>query len=161
MATAVARHHFGGVRNFPWVLPAYPLEDGSSVWAGRTELTGGGWHVTLDVRPDHSQVLADVRHTTNSVVTHVVSLRRFDGEIFTAREAARALEGWQIALSFAAGRWIPLAVPSGLDVTGQRTLGTLGVVEAHRRHQHIDLVGSTERSWSGRDVEALHGRMGR
>jgi hypothetical protein len=54
------------------------------------------------------------------VVTHVGELRRLDGSPFDAESAGYVLFGWQLAMSFALGRWVAPAVPVGFDRAGQQ-----------------------------------------
>jgi hypothetical protein len=106
--------------NLPWILPASGLAEARHLWAGRWTATGGGWTVTLDVRPDHTEAMRSVQHTDRSVITHTGRLERSDGGVFTGLEAADALEGWQLALSFAVGRWVAPVAPVGFDRQGRK-----------------------------------------
>jgi hypothetical protein len=90
--------------NLPTIFPA-----GSGRWA----MSGAGWELTIEGRPDHAEALAELRRSLFFVVTHVGELRRTDGSSFTASEAVQALEAWQLALSFALGRWIAPLIPVG------------------------------------------------
>lgn len=93
--------------DLPAILPAEPLATPSATWAGRWTAAGGGWRLTLDSRPDHAAVEAAVAGNPVHAVTHVASLRREDGCTFTPADAGGALGAWQLALSFALGRWVP------------------------------------------------------
>jgi hypothetical protein len=91
----------------PAILPAEPLETPLASWAGRWTAVGGGWHLTLDARPDRAAVEAAAAGNPLHAVTHVASLRRDDGSRFGPAQAEDALEAWQLKLSFALGRWVP------------------------------------------------------
>ncbi len=91
--------------NLPWVLPASALRSDGATWGGRWDCCGSGWRLTLDVRPDHSQVYAEAAAQNLNVPTHVGRLERLDGSTFGAAVAERALHAFQAALSCAFGRW--------------------------------------------------------
>lgn len=100
-----------------FALPRMPdstrLASAAAVWAGRCALTGGGWDMTIDARPDHQQTLELAAGTPDLAVTHAGLLRRTDRGLFTAEEARDALAGWQAVLSFALGRWVAPALTAG------------------------------------------------
>lgn len=106
--------------NLPEIVPATPLQVGGRTWLGRWTASAGGWRLTLDLRPDHAEILraADLEDE-QYVVTHIGELRREDGRSFEAGEAEDVLFGWQLALSFALGRWVAPAVPVGFDAQGE------------------------------------------
>lgn len=103
--------------DLPAILPAEPLTDGRSVWAGSWEAVGAGWRLRLDKRPDLAATTRASRDSPHAV-THVGSLTRTDGATFTGDEAVNALASWQLALSFAIGRWVLPALPWGLTADG-------------------------------------------
>ena len=131
--------------NLPAILPAGLLQsaDGRSqiLWAGRWEVSAGGWLLTLDSRPDHAQVWEQLRETRSCGITHVGSVRRTNGETFSQSEAHDALSGFQLALSFALGRWCAPALPVGFDSRGQR-------VWEQWAPWHCDPVDGHMRWWS-------------
>lgn len=47
-------------------------------------------------------------------------MRRLDDAVFTPADASDALYGFQVALSFALGRWVAPALPVGFDAAGSR-----------------------------------------
>lgn len=109
-----------------WVnLPTVPPVTGSSSphvpRNGQWQVEVDGWELTLEGRHD----LVDIRHQAGEddeqfVVTHIGRLRRADRSTFDAAKAAEVLHGWQVALSFALGRWVAPAVPVGFDPNGSR-----------------------------------------
>jgi hypothetical protein len=104
--------------NLPWILPADGLPDARSSWLGRRLFSGGGWDLTLDVRPDHDVVSRELRHSVVFAITHVGELRRTDRSAFTGQQASDALYAYQVGLSFALGRWIAPVAPVGFDGDG-------------------------------------------
>jgi hypothetical protein len=102
--------------NLPLVLPSSPLTTGDRSWAGRWEVESCGWRLTLDSRPDHSELLRTANELDEQyLMTHVAELRRSDHQEFDATAASNVLFGWQLAMSFALGRWVAPALPVGFD----------------------------------------------
>ena len=97
--------------NLPWIFP---------FGSGRMVLSGAGWEVVLEGRVDHSAVSEELKRSLFFAVTHAGRLRRADGASFRASEAAEAIEAFQVALSFALGRWIAPVAPVGFDGSGRR-----------------------------------------
>jgi hypothetical protein len=97
--------------NLPWIFP---------FGSGRMVLSGAGWEVVLEGRVDHSAVSEELKRSLFFAVTHTGRLRRADGATFRASEAAKAIEAFQVALSFALGRWIAPVAPVGFDGSGRR-----------------------------------------
>jgi hypothetical protein len=107
--------------NLPLILPSSPLASGRRSWAGRWTVQSCGWRFTLDSRPDHSEVLRAANEGDEQfVLTHVAEVRRIGDEEFDSAAAAKMLFGWQLAMSFALGRWVAPALPVGLDRQGRR-----------------------------------------
>jgi hypothetical protein len=107
--------------NVPHLVPAAPLETPTSVWLGRLRFNAGPWLLTLDSRPDLSEVLRSARDVdAQFVMTHVGEVRRVDGAVFAATDAEEVIFGWQLAMSFALGRWVSAALPVGFDGSGAR-----------------------------------------
>ncbi len=107
--------------NLPWMMPADTLRDPGRVWAGRVEMVAGPWRLTLDSRPDHSKMLSELEDEERQyAVTHIGQIERVDGAAFENLEALRLLQGWQLALSFALGRWVAPAFPVGFDGSDHR-----------------------------------------
>ena len=97
-----------------------PAQDGGQRWwSGRWVRQVSGWRITLDARPDHQRVWADLHKTDVYVMTHVMELRRLDGEGFTAGEAESLLAALHVGVSFALGRWAAPMLPVGLDADGK------------------------------------------
>ncbi len=100
--------------NLPPILPTKPLRSRNSVWAGRWQIETCGWRLTLDSRRDHTEVLKTAAALDEEfVMTHVAELCQVDQTEFEASTASRVLFGWQLAISFALGRWVAPAAPVG------------------------------------------------
>ena len=107
--------------NLPMILPARTLTEGSRTWAGRWSTEAAGWILTLDSRKDLSEILQLARREDEEfTITHVGELRRTGGEEFNKEEAEDVLFGWQLAMSFALGRWVTPSLPVGLDSSGRK-----------------------------------------
>ncbi|MEX1004154.1 MAG: hypothetical protein WD156_09900 [Acidimicrobiia bacterium] len=107
--------------NLPMLLPGSPLESGKQSWAGRWTVESCGWRFTLDCRQDYSEVRRSANESDKQfALTHVGELRRADSGEFDAESARDVLFGWQLAFSFALGRWVAPALPVGLDREEQR-----------------------------------------
>ena len=77
--------------------------------------------MTIDSRPDLGEALRLANETDEQyLLTHVGELRRADGASFDVAAATEVLFGWQLAMSFALGRWVAPAVPVGFDQDGRR-----------------------------------------
>ena len=87
-------------------------------WYGRLALKVDGWTITLDVRPDHSDIWRDLNKSDVYVMTHVMEIRRADGASFTPRDAEPVLTAMHGGISFALGRWAAPMLPVGLNGSG-------------------------------------------
>jgi hypothetical protein len=76
--------------------------------------------MALSGRPDIGRVLPLLNQSHYFGVTYVGELRRVDGSSFDVNSAADVLYGWQVAFSFALGRWVAPALPVGFDAAGRR-----------------------------------------
>ncbi|MBP5868419.1 MULTISPECIES: hypothetical protein [Streptomyces] len=116
--------------------------DGSRTnWSGgRWVHETGGWRMTLDVRPDHSRVWSDLHKKNVYVMTHVMELRRVDGDPFTAAEAEPVLKALHIGVSFALGRWAAPMLPVGKGINGE-------VVWERWEASHCDPARSISPGW--------------
>ncbi|MFG2593040.1 hypothetical protein [Streptomyces sp. NPDC048438] len=94
--------------------------------AGRSVYEADGWKITLDARPDHKAAFSDVRQTDVHVMTHVMEIRRLNGNTFTAAEASPVLSVLHVGLSFALGRWVAPALPVGQNDQEQTVWGQWG-----------------------------------
>ncbi len=103
------------VANLPFAVGSGRLREASGLWMGRSLLTGGGWSVTLDARPDDREVEQRLRAAGGYATTHVGQLTKTDGSTFTASEAEDALYAVRYTLSLASGRWVAPVLPVGLD----------------------------------------------
>lgn len=106
--------------NLPWILPGTGLRTERANWTGRWTGSAAGWDLVLDVRSDHAAATRAQRNTVASVITHTSQLRRSNRQPFTGRDAADALYAWQMAFSFALGRWAAPVAPVGFDANGRR-----------------------------------------
>jgi hypothetical protein len=100
-------------------LTAQTQDGGQQWWSGRWVKEVGSWRIILDARPDHQRVWADLHKTDVYVMTHVMELRRLDGEDFTAEEAEPLLAALHVGVSFALGRWAAPMLPVGQDSGGR------------------------------------------
>ena len=106
--------------NLPWITPAAGLSSPQAVWCGRWAAEGGGWTLVLDSRQDIDSVVKAQAGTDDLAITYCGDLRRTDGAPFDVAAVSDALFGWQMAFSFALGRWVPPALPIGFDTQGNR-----------------------------------------
>jgi hypothetical protein len=86
---------------------------------GRWETEADGWKVSLQARPDHDRVWADLHRTDVYVMTHVMELRRADDATFTATEAEPVLTALHHGVSFALGCWAAPVLPVGVGADGE------------------------------------------
>lgn len=107
--------------NLPQILPGRPLRNGGSTWSGRWDLETCGWKLTLDSRMDLSSALRSAAEADEQfLLTHVGEVRRAAGGTFDAETVTHLLFGWQLAMSFALGRWVAPALPNGFDTDDRR-----------------------------------------
>ncbi len=107
--------------NLPSIWPADVLSLDNRSWIGRWSVQASGWTHTLDSRADHTKVVSQAtRDDAPYVVTHVAELTRTDGDAFTGSQAIDVLFAWQLALSFALGRFVAPALPVGFDDQNRR-----------------------------------------
>ena len=107
--------------NIPSILPGDFLTEGGAEWSGRLAFEASGWRFTLDARSDLSEVLRAANDGDHQfAMTHIGELRRTDDSTFDAETATHVLMGWQIALSFALGRWVAPNLPVGFSREGRR-----------------------------------------
>lgn len=133
--THVTVHWF----NVPAIVPSAPLELPTVTFAGRWVSEAAGWRLTMDQRLKHSQATDRVRGTSRSVFTHVGRLERVDGSPFTSEQAHHVLTGWQVALSFATGRWVAPALPVGSRADGALAWEQWAPWHCSRYHGHFGL----------------------
>ncbi|MFJ1543347.1 hypothetical protein ACIODS_32935 [Micromonospora chalcea] len=109
--------------NLPDILGNATLEerrDGQiHRWAGRWRGDIDGWSIILDSRPDLSKLVRDAHVENVFVLTHVMEVRRSDGELFSVKSAEDLLEQLRVGLSFALGRWVAPALPVGYGDSGK------------------------------------------
>lgn len=104
--------------------------DSLSVFTGRWTAQVSGWIVTLDRRPDHSEVWRQLRADGTSAMTHVMEIRRADGADFVVELAQPVLDALHLAVSFALGRWVAPVLPVALDRSDQRVWEQWAVLQS-------------------------------
>lgn len=154
------RHVVAHWVNLPQIFPAAWLADDGHRWAGRWQCDAAGWSLTLDSRPDLSDIVQELRSSRRFALTHIAELRRTDNAAFTSEEAGEALFGFQLAFSFALGRWVAPSLPVGFDDAGRRAWeqwapwrcdkygGFHGWWDAHAGDALADFVRRFLRAWS-------------
>lgn len=133
------------------ILASSGLSLGARSWRGRWHFEANGWSFKLDSRPDLSKVMSDAHDREQEyVMTHVGEIRRADGQLFGADDVAEVIFAWQLAFSFALGRWVAPAVPVGFSRTGQRcrsrATGTVSVAAAEVLFSSVCLARQTVQS---------------
>ncbi|MED7951987.1 hypothetical protein [Streptomyces sp. BE303] len=85
---------------------------------GRSLIEVEGWTVTIDQRFDLSAVLRTAADDTQSVLTHVMELKRTDDKPFSVAEGRDLLECLRVSLSFGFGRKVAPVLPVGYGADG-------------------------------------------
>ena len=91
---------------------------GWSVWAGRIALAAGDWELALDERRDYREVFDHLQDEGGFEITHIGSLRRRDGAVFSDLEALEALNALAGFLGLISGAWASPTAAVGLDSQG-------------------------------------------
>ncbi|WP_131767014.1 hypothetical protein [Candidatus Protofrankia californiensis] len=94
--------------NLPDIGGGEPLatqDDSGRRWYGRQRWHLGDWEMTVDPRPGLPEVLAKLKDSYSYAVTHLATLNRVDHQSFTATEVQPILYAYQLAISFALGRY--------------------------------------------------------
>lgn len=91
---------------------------GYRMWRGRLKLPLDDWEMTLDQRPDLSKVLAGLKENGGHAVTHLATLRRRDGQAFTADDLNGVLRAYHLAVAFALGRESSPSLAVATDADG-------------------------------------------
>jgi hypothetical protein len=111
--------HWFNLPNWNSPIPLAVMTDQNErrQWMGRWCLECSGWKITFDTRRDHGRVWQNLRGSATYMMTHVMELRREDGQQFTARQAKPVIEALHLGISFALGRWAApmLVVGQSLD----------------------------------------------
>jgi hypothetical protein len=146
--------------NLPFILPTTPLRNDQGSWLGRWQMQTHGWRLTLDCRQDHSRIIKIANELDEQfVITHVGELRRVDAAPFDSAEVGEVLFGWQLALSFALGRWVAPAVPVGFDSAGNQAWEQWAPWRCDTLHGHEawwdSHAGEDLKTFVGAFVEAL------
>ncbi|MGH3565221.1 MAG: hypothetical protein ACRDRH_04155 [Pseudonocardia sp.] len=123
--------------------------DGRSVFTGRWTAEIAGWAMIVDRRHDHAEVWRQAREDGGIVATHVMEIRRLDGDTFTPDDVEPFLDALHVGLSFALGRWVAPAVPVGFDRSGRR------VWEQWGNRQCARGGGGVPRWWFDQHVDDL------
>lgn len=128
--------------NLPALHGHVPLIDDGSTrqWRGRWVAETCGWRITLDARPDHSEVFTELHRAHVHVMTHVMEIQRVDGGLFTADSAAPVLEALHVGFSFLFGSWVAPMLPVGYDAAG-------GVAWEDWRIPHCDPARQAGNGW--------------
>ncbi|WP_436790008.1 hypothetical protein [Yinghuangia sp. YIM S10712] len=92
--------------------------EGTRFWRGRWSIDVDGWTVTIDQRPDLSDVLRTATEQRSSVLTHVMELKRTSGDEFSLADGRKVLECLRVSLSFGFGCKVVPALPVGYDANG-------------------------------------------
>ncbi|WP_435212262.1 hypothetical protein [Streptomyces sp. bgisy034] len=95
----------------------YP--DGLRRSSGRWRVEVDGWSITLDSRRDYRKAMKSSMREDLYLLTHVMEIRRMDGDEFTASAVERLIECLRVTLSFASGHWVAPVLPVGFDRAGE------------------------------------------
>jgi hypothetical protein len=101
--------------NLPNILSPGRIATEKAIWCGRWRVEGDGWRIMIDRRHDLDEVMASAAARPSYVLTHVMELRRTDGEAFSVETAKGLLDGLRVCMSFAFGRWIAPILPVGYN----------------------------------------------
>lgn len=93
--------------------------EGTPPWRGRWSVDADGWTVTIDQRPDLTDALQTAADQHTSVLTHVMELKRTNGEVFSLAKGREVLECLRVSLSFGFGRKVAPVLPIGCDKNGK------------------------------------------
>lgn len=102
-------------------LPLIYARSGESIGGPNADVTVtvDGWQFTLVARSDLAAVDREAqRFRTPYFVTHEALLERVGSEAFRSEDGLDVLVGFQLALSFGLGRFVPPLLPRGLDRVG-------------------------------------------
>ena len=87
----------------------------------RLTLEEDGWRIDIDARQDFAETWEKARKTGSFVFTHVGRIRRLDDSPFSFERARNLLTALHWFLSFVVGRRVGVALPVGLDESGNPT----------------------------------------
>lgn len=87
-------------------------------WLGRWRADVNEWRLTMDVRPDYTEAIADANATHLYLLTHVMEIRRTDDGDLDVDAVERLLDCLRVTFSFAFGRWVAPVLPVGYDAAG-------------------------------------------
>ena len=116
-------------------------EDGSwASWTGRHTIEVLGWEVIIEDRKDLAERLSEAKREHLFVGTHVIQIRRSDGEQFDGLRADQMLTGLTYGLSFALGRWVALVHAQGFSADGEALWTEWGA-------PHVETPGRGSTRW--------------
>jgi len=110
------------------------VRHGDQAYRGRIEMSGGGWRVTIDRRPDFDNVIREIGKVGGYATTHVGRLERADGALFTRNEATELLDGLYWFCSFVNSSSCGPLLSVGYDDDGSATWSEWGVRSTARWH---------------------------
>lgn len=84
-------------------------------WFGRQRWHIDPWVMTIEPRPDLREVVAGLKKSRGYTITHCATIERSDASPFTGAEVTAAVHAYQLAVSFALGRWVSPAFPVAVD----------------------------------------------
>lgn len=107
-------------------LQCDPHSGGSSL-LGRVILEHAGWQIELQTLPEAGRLTKELGGIGGYAITHVGRLTRKNGSTFWVSKAESVLNDLHQFLSFARGLWVPLVLPVGVDIAGNRVFEEWGV----------------------------------
>jgi hypothetical protein len=152
---------------------------GGAKLCGRIVLRADGWVITIAAMDKTGDLCNALDREGGYIVTHMGHIEREDGSAFTSDQLNDILRCMHYFLSFALGRWAGVALPVGLDKTGNRVFEEWGtpIVAAGAWHgtcswfddRHAELLPEVfggfmvlwkDKTWSAAFREALHWYLG-
>jgi len=110
------------------------VRQGDQAYRGRIEMSGAGWRVTIDRRPDFDHTIQDIRKVGGYATTHVGRLEREGGSLFSRHEATELLDGLYWFCSFVNSSSCGPLLSVGYDKDGLATWSVWGVRSTARWH---------------------------
>lgn len=116
---------FHGPENYVIVKGDPGLE--SHIGCEMVTLRADGWTIVIAATEMTSDLVKSLKSDGGFVVTHVGTMSRDDGTVFDDEQLDELLSCLHYFLSFALGRWAGLALPVGVDVSGNRVFEEWGL----------------------------------
>jgi hypothetical protein len=91
------------------------ITDAKDAWSGRVVATAGPWVVTIDARPDLSEIMTAMRDRGGYAVTHTCRLERHDGRRFSVDRCEQLLTCLTWCLWFCRAAASAVILPVGFD----------------------------------------------